>query len=104
MTHFFFFLPAAAIAAMRLAPYFLRPAAAATAAGLRAPLAAAERFKAANRFPDPGLLVFFAVAYDLRACRLLANDFFFILSPLGRGFEPLPPGLRRSVRVLSSHP
>jgi len=47
--------PAAAILAMRLAPYLALPAAAATAAGFLAPEAAAERSTALKRAPLPSL-------------------------------------------------
>jgi len=48
-------LPAADSFAIFALPHFLRPAAAATAAGLRAPLARAEAATALKRFPVPSL-------------------------------------------------
>ena len=58
--------PLSDIACMRLAPYFLRPAAAATAAGLRAPDVSASASTAANRPPCPSGAFAFGLAIRFR--------------------------------------
>src|SRR5262245_10141558 len=73
--------PAAAILPIRFLPYFRCPAAAATAAGLRAPLAAARRLILAKRPPPPSLMDFRRLGRDFLV-RLLRVLRLAILPPL----------------------